>query len=349
MCRSRRVLLLVVVLVGSVLVSPHEVQAAAGRVELTLVTQRRAPLTAQQTWARELGAAGIRSVRLRSQRSSDKVGIEVRGSKESPIYVVTGTLDSRGHLVLPDRSYRPGEAARVAAWLKDLARHGPSESRESVVAFGLPRSQMVAVHADLSHPISFSTKGLPRAAAARKILRRLKLPFVMDPKVLTTREDDRVTEELQGLSSGTGLACLLRPLGLVLIPRSSPTKGPHYSITTSRGKKEIWSVGWKPGKSAAKVVPKMLDFLSVSLTNVSATKVLDTIAARLKVPVLMDDHALAHHGIDPQKVLVTIPRKRMTCASALDRSLSQAKLKSELRVDEAGKPFLWVTTIKPVK
>ena len=32
----------------------------------------------------------------------------------------------------------------------------------------------------------------------------------------------------------------------------------------------------------------------------------------------------------------------------LQKILSQAKLQKELRVDEAGKPFLWITTLLPV-
>ena len=39
----------------------------------------------------------------------------------------------------------------------------------------------------------------------------------------------------------------------------------------------------------------------------------------------------------------------MSYSQALRRVLSQAKLKYELRVDEADKPFLWITTIKPAE
>ena len=36
----------------------------------------------------------------------------------------------------------------------------------------------------------------------------------------------------------------------------------------------------------------------------------------------------------------------LTYSLILQRILSQAKLKKELRTDESGKPFLWITTIK---
>ncbi|NLE37932.1 MAG: hypothetical protein GX621_07895, partial [Pirellulaceae bacterium] len=303
---------------------------AAGRVELVLTTDRHAPLTAQQTWARELGAAGIRNVRLRSAHAGDRVGIETRGTKESPLYVVTGTLDSRGEVILPDGRYRQGEAKRIAHWLDELARLGPPESREPVVAFGLARSEMMAVRDDLATPIDFSTKGLPREEAARKILDGLRLPVELDPKLLPRDEDDRVADELRGLSRGTGLACVLRPLGLVLVPRSTPAKGPGYRIAPARGEKEVWPIGWKPEKPGPKLVPKMIDFFWLELPGVQASRALDAIGERLQIPVLIDHHALAHHGIDLEKAIVTVPRTRMTYASALDRVLFQAKVKSEL-------------------
>jgi hypothetical protein len=66
------------------------------------------------------------------------------------------------------------------------------------------------------------------------------------------------------------------------------------------------------------------------------------------VPVLVDHNALARHGVDPSKVTVSHPPSRTTYSQVLPKILFQARLKSEVRVDEAGKPFLWVSTIKPI-
>ncbi|MBN1589047.1 MAG: hypothetical protein JW888_06000 [Pirellulales bacterium] len=330
---------------GSLLVASAQ---AAGRVELVLVTDRDAPLTAQQTWVRELGQAGIRNVRLHRQRSTDRVEIEVRGTKDSPLYVVHGTLDSRGDIVLPGGRYRRGQAHRVATWLDELARRGPPESREPVVAFGLPRSQMAAARDDLTPAVEFSTKDVARAEVVRRIVRRLQLPVRMDEKLLA-EATDRVAEELKGLSRGTVLAYVLRPAGLVLVPRMSDAAGPEYLITTSRGQREIWPIGWTPEKRRQDLVPKMFEFLTINLDNVPVAQALDAIGKRLEIPVLVDHSALARHGIDPEEKRATVPRGRTTYSLVLNKALFQAKLKSELRVDEARQPFLWVTTIKPIR
>lgn len=339
--------------VGLVLVASGWVLAgdarAAGRVELVLVAERNAPLTAQQTWVRELGQAGIRNVRLRRQRSSDRVEIEVRGTRDRPVYVVHGTLDSRGEIILPGGRYRSGQAKRIAAWLDDVARRGPPESREPVVAFGLSRSQMAAVRDDLAAPVDSSTKGVARTEVVRQIVRRLKLPVHLDEKLLATADDDHVAEELKSLARGTALAFVLRPAGLVLVPRTSDTTGPEYVITTSRGQREIWPIGWAPEKPRREILPKLFEFLTISLENIPVAQALDAIAGRLEIPVLIDHSALARYDIDPNKKLVTVPRSRTTYSLVLNKALFQARLKSELRVDEAQRPFLWVTTIKPIR
>jgi len=317
----------------------------AGRVELEVAADRYAPPIASQTWARELGKAGVRRVRFRQQRSGDRPGIEVRGSKDSPVYVVTILLDSRGQMVLPERRYRAGEARRIAAWLDELARLGPPESREPVVAFGLSRSQMAAVYDDLAGPIDFSTRGQPRAGVVHKIVARLKLPVRIDENLLPASEDDRIVDELTGLSCGTALAAALRPAGLSLAPRMSAT-GPEYLVTTARGRRETWPVGWKPEKRLSEVLPRLYQQVNIGLENVPASEVLDAIAKRLEVPVLVDHAAVAHRGVDLQK-RANVPKSRTSYDEALGRALYQAGMKYELRADEAGRPFLWVTTVRP--
>ena len=62
----------------------------------------------------------------------------------------------------------------------------------------------------------------------------------------------------------------------------------------------------------------------------------------------MDYNAMARHGVDPAKAIVSMPAGRTTYSLALRKLLFKAGLKFEVRVDEAGKPFLWVSTVKPV-
>ncbi|MBN2217460.1 MAG: hypothetical protein JW719_08795 [Pirellulales bacterium] len=317
---------------------------AAARVDLVVVADRNAPLVAEQTWARELGQAGVRNVQFRRGRSTDRPAVEVRGATDSPRYVVTGVLDARGELSLPGGRYRAGQSRQIAAWLDELARRGPPESREPAVAFGLSRSQMAAVREALAVPVDFSTRGQSRAAVVRKLVEGLELPVQMDRKLLGTDQEDRVADELSGLSRGTALAAVLRPAGLALVPQPSST-GPECRILTARGQRETWPVGWKPDERPARVLPKYLESAVIHLENVPISEVLEAVGRRVEAPVLVDYAAVARRGVALDK-RVKIPQTRMSYADALDRALFQAMLKCELRTDEAGRPFLWVTTLK---
>ena len=320
---------------------------AAGRVKLELVGDSPGANLAFQQWGQTLSKAGVRNVTFRSGRPNDKVGIEVRGTKESRLYVVTGIVKSTDELQLPSGRFRRGDVARLAGWLEDLAKHGPEADRPARSAFGLSREQFAQIRKDLARGVGFSTRGITRSEAVEKIGRRISLPLKIDPKAAKTLKGDKVGEELSGLSCGTALAYVLRPMGFCLVPRQAD-RGTVYTVIQARPGLEVWPVGWGPEKPRPKVLPALFELRNVNIEGVSAAVALEAIGKRLKVPVLLDHNALARHGIDPAKVIVSHPGRRTTYSLVLRKILFQARLKSELRVDEAGKPFLWVSTVKPV-
>ncbi len=320
---------------------------AQGRVRLELSTEERAPLMARQDWLQQLAKAGVTNLRIRAGQSGDKIGVEVEGTAASPVYIVTGTISSNGDLILPAGRFSLREAAGAARWLDDLARKGPEKKPEPKAAFGLSPEQYEGVHTELARPVTFATRGMSRAAAVERIGRPLTIPLRISQGLLQSTEEDPVDEELSGLSSGTALACVLRPAGLCFVPRSGGRGEVECIVVASKPGLEVWPIGWKPEKPPSKVLATLFESFNANVENVPLTKVLDELATRLKVPILMDHTALARHGIDPGKVPVHSPQGRTTYNQLLRRVLSQAKLKSELRVDEAGKPFLWVTTMLP--
>ena len=317
---------------------------AAGRAQLTIVADRNAPLVAQQTWVRQLGQAGIQSVRLRQKTSSDRPKIDVRGTKSSPFYYVIGVLDSQGNITLPDGRYRQGEAHRIAKWIKDLERLGPVGSREPDAGFGLSASQYQRVVAELAMPVGFATQGKPRREVIQTILRPLKLPIQIDQKLFSLGKNDPMVDELSGLATGTALAYALEPMGLVLVPKAS-ARGPELTIVSRRGQPAFWPVGKTTKQRGFKIAPKLYKPHPINIANTPAEKVLEVIGKRVELPVLIDHEAMARHRVELSK-LVKVPQSRLTYGETLDRILFQAMAKYELRLDDARHPFIWVTTIK---
>jgi hypothetical protein len=324
-------------------------QRAVDQVRLELVGDPLTAAAAFQEWAQALGQAGIKNVRIRGAAASDKVGIEVLGSPEQPIYVVTGIIQSRDELILPGGRYRKSQIKQIANWLDELARLGPPDRRPAKVAFGLTKQQFAEILEHARQPVGFSTKGLPRLEAIQRVSRTLRLPVETPKGLAVATGDDVVAEEMSELSCGTALACLLRPAGYCLVPRSLNGRA-GFAIVQSEPAMEIWPIGWEPppDKSLKQLAPGLLEVINVHLEKVSASDVISAISQRVKVPVLLDHNALARHGIEPAKAIVNVPPGKITYAAALRRALFQAGLKYELRLDEADKPLLWITTLKPI-
>ena len=320
--------------------------AAASRVELVLLISPQAGITDPQTWARALGQAGLRQVQIRQANPSDRPGIERIGPSEPPRYRVTGLLQGQ-EVVLPGAKFRLDQVGSLVRWLDQLALEGPPEVRPAKAAFGLTAPQFEKVRADLAQPVAFSTRGLDRAEAVARIGQKLQFPLQPAPVRLPGLAGDKVAEELSTLSCGTALAYLLRPAGYALLPQAEGARM-VYRVERMRPGMEIWPVGWTPEKLPKDVLPKLFEFLDVRLQNVSAAQAMQAIADRLQVVYLVDHNALARHGIEPEKTPVNIPATRTFYGKALDRVLFQAGLQYEVRIDEAGTPLLWITTIKPL-
>jgi len=322
---------------------------AEGRTQLELFADPRAPVTSQQEWLRQLAGAGVTGLRIRVGQPSDKVGIEVRGTESSPVYLVFGMITPGNELVLPGGKYRASEASQIARWLKDLALKGPGGGKpEPKAPFGLSPDEFAGIHKDLEQPVAFSTKGMDRAAALRKLGGQLAFALRIGTGLLETSHDDKISEELSVLSAGTALACMLRPAGFCLVPRPTRDGKPEYVVTPSEPGAEVWPVGWKPQKSTPQVLPGLYESFNANIQDYPLAKVLDALGPRLKAPIFLDHNALARHAVEPDKVKVSAPQSRVTYNQLLRKILSQSGLKSEVRIDESGRPFLWVTTVKPL-
>lgn len=341
-----RLLSILAIALGCLLAFSLEKATAAGRVQLELAgDSRQGAAMGFQQWVQTLGQAGIRNVRLRTANDTDRPSIDVRGTEANPIYVVVGIISSRDEIVVPGGRFRRSEVKQLAAWLDDLEKNGPADRREPLAAFGLKQKDFDAVREDLSRRVGFSTQGMERSAAVQQIAKQLSLPVKIDGSLADP--EDKVEEELSELSCGTALACVLRPAGYAMVPRATE-RGLVYTVAKAQLDREVWPIGWPPEKPQADVLPGLFETRNVNIERVSAADVLLAVGKRVKAPVLMDHNAMARHGVDPKKGAVSHPSKRTSYGQALRRILFQAGLQYEIRVDEAGNPLLWITTVKPV-
>jgi hypothetical protein len=316
------------------------------RVEFEIVTEEGLAPSTTQKWYQTLTDLKVAGLRIRGERATDQPKIDKAGTKDRPVYRVTGRINARGVLVLPGGNFATEDRAKIGRWIRELANNDVEGVTERKSAFGLTRPQLEEVTKDLMRPVTFSTKGLPPTDVARKLTGALKLKLVVDNDVKRAlAADDPLRDELLGLSSGTALAAILRPAGAALVPLKPDGQPVQLRLIQSDQAEAIWPIGWPPEQQPTKALPKLLEFLNAEIEGVSAAEAIEAIRKRLDVPLLLDHNNIVLHRVNLDE-LVAVPAKRTYYSRVLAQVLSKAGMKYELRVDENEKPFLWITTLK---
>jgi hypothetical protein len=316
------------------------------RVEFELVTEQALPPASTQQWYKTFTDLKVTGLRIRGERPTDEPKIDVAGTESKPIYRVIGRITARGVLVVPGGQFTADDTAKISRWIRELGNNGVEGVTQRKSAFALTKNQLEQVTADLMRPVRFATKGMQPTEAARKIVGDLKLAATVDDDVKRAlAADEPVRDELEGLSSGTALAAILRPAGALLVPVKPDGQGVQYRVVSHDAAKEGWPVGWPSDRGPAKLVPKLFEFLNAEIEGVSAAEAIDAIRGRLDAPFLFDHNNMARHRIDLSKE-VGVPAKRTYYSSVLEKVLFKAGMKYELRVDENDKAFFWITTLK---
>jgi hypothetical protein len=139
------------------------------------------------------------------------------------------------------------------------------------------------------------------------------------------------------------VAAVARSAGAVLVPKASRS-GTELVLVPAAVGSDSWPIGWPPEvKDESKVVPKLFDFTRVDIDGVPASRAMDAIADYIQVPMLFDYNNMVQHRVDLKKP-VKVAAGQSYYRRILDRVLFQVGLKADVRIDDAGKPFLWITT-----
>jgi hypothetical protein len=333
---------------------PAAALAAEARVEIELATPATFPALGQQQWYQALSELGVDGLQIRKVAAGDKAEIKTAGTKAAPIYRVVGMLNSSGQLEVPGGRFSPRDRGRLAEWLGKLKAGGPAALKAGggTAPFGLTATQFTDVNADLSMPVALSTKGLTPGELLDKLSPALTHSFAVDRAThQQLAAGETIKDELQGLTTGTALAYAVRSQGLGLLPHANEAKKIEYTIVKPADRQTTWPVGWPLGDRKPKdVVPALFETLNAEIDDIPLTEAMQAVVVgRLKAPVLYDHYALARHGIDLGKLQAKFPASKSWYGKIIDRVLHQAGLTGEWRTDDAGKPLLWVTTLKPVR
>ncbi len=317
---------------------------AAPPVSFELATDPGFSMAGAPRWIDALKDLDQSGLRIRSGQVGDKTEIINRGTEASPRYHVVGILMANNQLALPGGKFSLSDRAEIAKWIENLQEGGIDGLTKSKTAFGLTSDELVEFDKQLATPIDFDTKGVRAGDVVRKIVQSLPMETTVSATAARAFvRNETVLDELNGLSAGTSLAATLRPLGLVLLPEKPRGGKVRLAISDVREVEESWPIGWPPQDSPKKVAPKFFEYLTVEITETALSEAITAIQGRVEVPFLFDHNGMARERIDVTAVNVSYPKKRVQYLRVLEQILFQGGLKSEIRLDEAGKAFLWIS------
>lgn len=331
---------------------------AASPIDVELITERGVQITAPREWLQLLTSIGIEHVRVQGSQAGAVPRIIGRGNSTGAGFRVIGVLTANDQLRLPGGTFSRSDRIKLKDYFARLAADGADAVTAPRVRFGLTEKELTAVLADLAQPIDFETKSQRPRAIVDRLQTKLSFKFTIDAEAdRIIRSAVPTVDELKGVATGTAIAVTLRNSGLVFRPEKQRGQPVVYHVVmagadvigaTTLGKmsaKEMqyWPIGWEPEKAPGAIAPSLFESLNAEIDGYSLEEALAAIGPRLKVPVFLDRAALKAYRIDPAKVQVKLARTRTSYKHVIDRIVSQARFGSDLRIDEAGRPFLWIT------
>ena len=153
-----------------------------------------------------------------------------------------------------------------------------------------------------------------------------------------------VRKKIKGISLGTAFALVLRDHSLGFRPLRTPTGSIELVVDPLSEAKDAWPIGWDLQKSRPKTAPKFFKLIPVSLDKVKLVDVLHAVSVKTGVPIYLDHPAIKAKGITVDKLVVSYPSRKASWSLLLRGITVRHRLKHKLRIDEAGNPFVWITT-----
>jgi hypothetical protein len=300
-------------------------------------------------WMETLSKMDV-TVTIRPGRPTEKIEVtERKAGGTLRTVMIRGMLDSKGQLLFPDQVFTENETGKLATWLDELRTYGAQGNPDGRPAWGLTKEQFGAIHSALKKPLTFEPGEMELIKVVEKLEFPADIPLRFSPEATRVLKDRgasaTVSQSLKGVSQGTALAVMLHDQGLAFRPRRLPDATIELSVMAADEAGGVWPVGWPRVQPRPETAPALFAIKAIDLEDEPLDGILEAAAGVIGIPILIDRPALQSKGIDLGEVKITHPRKRTTWITALTSFTYNAKAKFEILIDEAGKPFLWVTPL----
>lgn len=315
-------------------------------IELRVLIDKKSAIGTNHEWMQALAEVGADRVVAETSRVKEPSFKEIGEGALKTLRIVG--IVKRGALYLPGGKFRITQTTAIRNHLKKLRDDGAEITIAEKVAFGLTAKQLLSVHDRMGAQINSATKGQSASKLAKRILELSGYPTQIEKSAqrMLSNSEAVVEVELNGYTLGTGLAIALRPMGLVFEPKRPQGQQVQLMVRVADEKQKNWPVGWPVTVPTGDAAPKLMVKVPIKAQQAEILKLLSAIEGRVELPFFFDHAKIRAKGIDLESTKVTYAReKKSSYDMVIDKVLNQCKpkLKSELRIDEVGKKFLWIT------
>ena len=339
-------------LAAIVLLVPQTTRPKATTLSFEIITpQGTGSRVAAQDWGRVFAKLG-HTVRVRQQTASDTGSPEPvtqTETKSARRIKATGLLDNRGIVHFGKDKFRVTDTVRLKDWIDNLKKYGVQGDPSGKPIWGLTKDQFDNFFRATAKPLATEVQGMPIEQAVRTMEFPASTPikWTDDAKKIAASADE-VQRELKLYGRGAALAILLNDAGLGFYPERAPS-GSVELLIAKRSRVDMWPIGWPPKLSLAKTIPEFYKRVPVSLPNVTLTRVFGAIEANTKIPILIDHYQIKAKGQEFDKMKVEVKPRKMSWNSVIRTVTVKNRLNYDVRVDELGKTFVWVSTQEIIK
>ena len=315
-------------------------------IELTLQGNSRSS-SDHQTWIQALSQVGADQLKIQTV-GRPKPSINEAEVGSSVIIQIKAVI-SGSKIKFPGKTFARTDVGGISAFLDKLRADGAQTTLATKKAFGLTSTQLVDVHQRLSLKNARATQSEPWKKVVSGLLDGVSMTYELSPAAKDALATDATIDvDLNGFTTGTVLAILLRQQGLVFHPTHKQGRGVVLKIDVKDDVKEFWPPGWPVEKAPVNAFPKMFKRIPLQVNQTPLASVLTAIERRLDLPFVVDPAAVKDkqgNPIDLNKTLVSYNKAKTSYSLALSKMLLQNKprLRHEIRQDENETQFLWIS------
>ncbi|HQX48768.1 MAG TPA: hypothetical protein PLY87_22760 [Planctomycetaceae bacterium] len=316
-------------------------------IEVLIQSQTSHRVKAQE-WGRVLQDLGY-SVKFREARAGESPGVEDRDSGDLLSTHIVAAMAPDGSIGFGNYRFAIESPQPLTLLLEEIRRYGANGPPNASPTWGLTDEQFKEVTQLLAQPVRNAVELQSPVLAIESIglpdNMRLKFTDAARGLAISKRPVSAPDSlELQTVSRGTAIAIVLAQYGLGFRPKCvAPGR---YDLEIDRGNEasNLWPVGWKPEQSFSEILPAYFKAIPLDVEDVETGKLIGAVAEKLQLPFFSAAYALDEKGLHIDTLKYTRKDARISPARLLTAVGDKLDLGFDVRVDEAGKMFLWVTT-----